>query len=98
MLDMQNLTIADLIELEDHGIALDDITATQASGRTPARMIAAVRFLQLRATNPAATWEDAINTRFIDKGRFAAYLGAVPVWLVTAKNPGLTGAAAALDN
>ena len=28
----------------------------------------------------------------------AAYLGAVPVWLVTAKNPGLTGAAAALDN
>ena len=66
MPDMQNLTIADLIELEDHGITLDDITAARASGRTPARMIAAVRFLQPRATNPAATWEDAINTRFVD--------------------------------
>ena len=42
--------------------------------------------------------ESPFNTRFTDKGRFAAYLGAVPVWLVTAKNPGLTGAAAALDN
>ncbi|RKW10548.1 MAG: glucokinase, partial [Cardiobacterium sp.] len=33
-----------------------------------------------------------------DKGRFAAYLDAVPVWLVTAENPGLLGAAEALDN
>ena len=47
MPDMQNLTIADLIELEDHGITLDDITATQASGRTNDRMIAVVMFLQV---------------------------------------------------
>ena len=42
--------------------------------------------------------DSPFNTRFTDKGRFTAYLGAVPVWLVTAENPGLTGAAAALDN
>ena len=32
------------------------------------------------------------------KGRFRDYLSAVPVWLCLADNPGLLGAAAALDN
>ena len=35
--------------------------------------------------------------RFEDKGRFAAYLAAVPTWLITAATPALTGAARALD-
>ncbi|MBN0987476.1 glucokinase [Amphritea pacifica] len=35
---------------------------------------------------------------FEDKGRFTDYMQAVPVWLCTAENPGLLGAAAALDN
>ena len=42
--------------------------------------------------------QSPFNARFADKGRFAAYLDAVPVWLVTAENPGLLGAAEALDN
>ena len=41
--------------------------------------------------------ESPFKTRFIDKGRFEGYLAAVPIWLVTAKNPGLVGAAAALQ-
>ena len=41
--------------------------------------------------------ESPFNARFADKGRFAAYLDAVPVWLVTAENPGLLGAAEALQ-
>lgn len=35
--------------------------------------------------------------RFEGKGRFAAYLSAVPTWLITASTPALTGAARALD-
>ncbi|MCY0965032.1 glucokinase [Parathalassolituus penaei] len=35
---------------------------------------------------------------FENKGRFREYLAAVPVWLCVAENPGLLGAAAALDN
>jgi len=35
---------------------------------------------------------------FEDKGRFVEYMKQVPVWLCTAENPGLIGAAAALDN
>ena len=35
--------------------------------------------------------------RFEDKGRFTAYLSAVPTWLITAATPALTGAARALD-
>ena len=42
--------------------------------------------------------ESPFNARFTDKGRFAAYLDAVPVWLVTAENPGLLGAAEALQD
>ena len=42
--------------------------------------------------------QSPFNARFADKGRFAAYLDSVPVWLVTAENPGLLGAAEALDN
>ena len=41
--------------------------------------------------------QSPFNARFADKGRFAAYLDAVPVWLVTAENPGLLGAAEALQ-
>lgn len=41
--------------------------------------------------------QSPFNARFTDKGRFAAYLDAVPVWLVTAENPGLLGAAEALQ-
>jgi len=35
--------------------------------------------------------------RFEDKGRFAAYLRSVPVWLITADAPALIGASRALD-
>ena len=35
---------------------------------------------------------------FEDKGRFRSYMERIPVWLCTADNPGLIGAAAALDN
>jgi glucokinase len=35
---------------------------------------------------------------FEDKGRFRDYLANVPVWLCVAANPGLLGAAAALEN
>lgn len=35
--------------------------------------------------------------RFEDKGRFAAYLKPVPVWLITAAAPALIGASRALD-
>ena len=42
--------------------------------------------------------QSPFNARFADKGRFAAYLDAVPVWLVTAENPGLLGAAEALQD
>ena len=42
--------------------------------------------------------QSPFNARFTDKGRFAAYLDAVPVWLVTAENPGLLGAAEALQD
>ena len=41
--------------------------------------------------------ESPFNARFIDKGRFEGYLAAAPIWLVTATNPGLIGAAAALQ-
>ncbi len=36
--------------------------------------------------------------RFEDKGRFADYLRDIPVYVVTHSNPGLLGAAVALDN
>ncbi len=36
--------------------------------------------------------------RFEDKGRFADYLRDIPVYIVTHPNPGLLGAAVALDN
>lgn len=38
------------------------------------------------------------RTRFEDKGRFAEYLGRIPVWVITAReSPALLGAAACLD-
>lgn len=40
--------------------------------------------------------DSPFNQRFTDKGRFSDYLSAVPVHLVTAKYPGLLGAAEAL--
>ncbi|MDS1142198.1 glucokinase [Pusillimonas sp. SM2304] len=36
--------------------------------------------------------------RFDDKGRFAAYLAAIPVFVIDSANPALLGAAAYLDN
>lgn len=38
------------------------------------------------------------RARFEAKGRFAAYLRAIPTWLVVAPTPALTGAALALDS
>jgi glucokinase len=38
------------------------------------------------------------RARFEDKGRFRAYLEAVPVWVITAESPALLGAARALDS
>lgn len=39
----------------------------------------------------------AFRARFEAKGRFSAYLAAVPTWVITASNPALRGAAAALN-
>ncbi len=36
--------------------------------------------------------------RFEDKGRFNAYLAAIPVYVVLAKYPGISGIAVALEN
>jgi len=36
--------------------------------------------------------------RFVGKGRFRAYLEAIPTWVITAESPALLGAARALDN
>ena len=38
----------------------------------------------------------AFRTRFEAKGRFSAYLAAIPSWVITAENPALRGVAAAL--
>lgn len=38
------------------------------------------------------------RSRFEDKGRFSAYLAAVPVFVVLSEFPGITGAAVALEN
>jgi glucokinase len=38
----------------------------------------------------------AFRTRFELKGRFSGYLAAIPTWVITAANPALRGAAAAL--
>ncbi|MCH5336723.1 MAG: glucokinase [Campylobacter sp.] len=38
------------------------------------------------------------RARFEDKGRFYAYLAAIPVYVVLAKYPGISGAAIALDH
>ncbi len=37
------------------------------------------------------------RARFEDKGRFRAYLAAIPTWVITAEAPALLGAARALD-
>ena len=39
----------------------------------------------------------AFRARFEAKGRFNAYLAAIPTWVITADHPALRGAAAALD-
>lgn len=38
------------------------------------------------------------RSRFENKGRFDAYLAAIPVYVVLSKYPGITGASVALDN
>ena len=38
------------------------------------------------------------RSRFENKGRFEAYLAAIPVYVVLSEFPGISGAAAALDN
>ena len=40
--------------------------------------------------------DSPFNARFTDKGRLKSYLDTVPVWLVTADNPGLIGVAETL--
>ena len=39
----------------------------------------------------------AFRRRFEDKGRFSAYLGAIPTYLITHKTPAFTGLASFLD-
>ncbi len=39
----------------------------------------------------------AFRARFEAKGRFSDYLAAIPTWVITANNPALRGAAAALE-
>jgi len=47
------------------------------------------RFIPYFKTSP-------FRRRFEDKGRFSAYLAEIPVYIVQAEFPGITGAAAAL--
>ncbi|WP_199767081.1 glucokinase [Helicobacter salomonis] len=49
------------------------------------------RFIDYFKTSP-------FRLRFENKGRFAAYLAAIPVYVVLAKHPGIKGVAVALDN
>lgn len=42
--------------------------------------------------------QSPFRNRFENKGRFDAYLAAIPVYVVLSKYPGITGAAVALDN
>lgn len=42
--------------------------------------------------------DSPFRNRFENKGRFDAYLAAIPVYVVLSKYPGLTGAAVALNN
>ncbi len=41
--------------------------------------------------------QSPFRARFEDKGRFSAYLAAIPVFVITSANPGLLGAAAYVD-
>ncbi len=49
------------------------------------------RFIDYFKTSP-------FRVRFENKGRFNAYLAAIPVYVVLAKHPGINGVAVALDN
>lgn len=49
------------------------------------------RFIEYFKTSP-------FRMRFEDKGRFNAYLAAIPVYVVLAKYPGISGIAVALEN
>ncbi|WP_104578408.1 glucokinase [Helicobacter felis] len=49
------------------------------------------RFIDYFKTSP-------FRLRFENKGRFAAYLAAIPVYVVLSKYPGIKGVAVALDN
>ncbi|KGI55554.1 glucokinase [Campylobacter sp. MIT 97-5078] len=49
------------------------------------------RFIEYFKTSP-------FRMRFEDKGRFDAYLAAIPVYVVLAKHPGIYGVGVALDN
>lgn len=40
--------------------------------------------------------ESPLRDRFEAKGRYRSYLAAIPIWLITAKTPAITGAAACL--
>lgn len=42
--------------------------------------------------------DTGFRSRFEDKGRMSAYLAAIPVYIVTAQNPGLRGLIAGLDS
>ena len=42
--------------------------------------------------------QSPFRNRFESKGRFDAYLAAIPVYVVLSKHPGISGAAVALDN
>lgn len=42
--------------------------------------------------------QSPFRNRFENKGRFDAYLAAIPVYIVLSEYPGITGAAVALDN
>lgn len=62
--DLQQLDLATLIEMENHGVTLTDL---KAAAETPsAKALAGIRFLQLRLANPDATWEDATRSKLAD--------------------------------
>lgn len=66
-IDVDGITLATLIDLEDHGVAMTDITAITALDMStgqlpPARVLAGVALIAARAKDPAATWDDMLTT------------------------------------
>jgi hypothetical protein len=61
-IDLDELTNGDIIEIEERtGMSFSDIGAALKDGGKPVgKLLAALTLIDMRTTNPAATWEDAL--------------------------------------